>query len=224
MIASPWVELPTSAPFLIASDAAAIDAFNRAAKPDHRLHTELLPEPYFGRRDAPVVLLALNPGFSDADPEVHARPAFLAACRANLAHAPSAYPFVYLDPRFADTPGGAWWRAKLAPIMAAGVAPPRLAANLLCVEWFPYHSRAFRAPPGGLASQAYGFQLVAEAIARDALVIALRSSRLWERSVPALHTHPRRAQLRNPRNVILSAGNYDGDFAELVARLAGIGA
>ncbi|MCX5744880.1 MAG: hypothetical protein NT062_20520, partial [Proteobacteria bacterium] len=124
-----------------------------------------------------------------------------------------------LDPRFETTPGGGWWRSKLRPILDAGVDREVLAENLLCVEWFPYHSKTFRRLRTPLASQAYGFALVDAAIRRDALIIDMRSSALWSASVPALASHRRRHALRNPRNVTVSRGNYPGDFAALVALL-----
>ena len=215
-IANPWTALTTSLPYVLEADQSSIERFNLSASSKYWIHTELLPEPYFGRRDAPVVLLALNPGFSELDAETHLRPDFLAACRRNLAHNTSSYPFVYLDPKFDDTPGGAWWLSKLTPILDEGVDQGVLARNLLCIEWFPYHSREFGPWRSVLSSQRYGFSLVEEAIRRDALIIDMRSSNQWSKSIAALALHRRRLALNNPRNPTMSRRNYPGDFAMLV--------
>jgi hypothetical protein len=217
---NPWRLLPRASPYVLDEDRASIDAFNRTVSPDYVVHTELLPEPYFGRRDAPVVVLALNPGFSDADVDVHGRVDFHEACRANIDHLPSAYPLLYLDPRFETTPGGAWWLRKLKPLLDAGVERSAIAANLLCVEWFPYHSKRFKKPRGVFPSQRYGFGLVEDGVRRNAIVIDMRSSRLWTTSVPCLASHARRYRLKNPRNVTVSRKNLEGDFDEVVRRLS----
>lgn len=218
-MSNPWTALPTSSPYVIEADRAAIEQLNRQARDDHRIHTELLPEPFFGRRTAPVVLLALNPGFSEGDTDAHTRKDFLSACRGNLSHTTASYPFLYLDPRFEDTPGGAWWMQKLGPLLEAGVDRQTLASNLLCVEFFPYHSREYKSAGGYLASQAYGFRLVEDAIRREALIITMRSASLWHQAVPALASYRRQQSLSNPRNVTISRRNYKGDFVGLVSLL-----
>ncbi len=58
----------------------------------HRLHLELLPEPFLGRPDAPVILLNLNPGFNDEDILAHGRLDFAESARLTLLRAPQAYP------------------------------------------------------------------------------------------------------------------------------------
>jgi hypothetical protein len=52
-------------PYVYAMDNLAVDAFNAHARDEHRIHTDVLPEPFLGRKDAPIVLLNLNPGFDE---------------------------------------------------------------------------------------------------------------------------------------------------------------
>jgi hypothetical protein len=211
--ANPWRSLPAEAPFVLPGDELAIEAFNRRATEDHRVHLELLPEPFFGSQDAPVVVLGLNPGFDPRDEEAHRTPRFEQAMRRNLAHEHGPFPFYYLDPAVADTPGGAWWLRRLRqPIAVAGLDV--VASRILCVELFPYHSRRYgRVPP--LPSQGYGFHLVAQALRRNALVVAMRSWRLWVKAVPTLAGYPRLVRLRSPQNVAISPRNC-GDAWPLV--------
>ncbi len=61
-------DLPVEPPFVLPSDADAVARFHAGEPaPEHRLHLELFPEPFLGRSDAPVVLLNMNPGFSERD-------------------------------------------------------------------------------------------------------------------------------------------------------------
>ena len=63
MIANPWRELPCQPPFLLPCDAASVEQFQASGPAEaHRLHLELLLEPFLGRPHAPVVLLNLNAG------------------------------------------------------------------------------------------------------------------------------------------------------------------
>lgn len=59
---NPWISLPASALFVLSRDAEAIEAFNAGASESHAIHLEVIPEPFIGLPDAPVVLLNLNPG------------------------------------------------------------------------------------------------------------------------------------------------------------------
>jgi len=61
---NPWTDLPATAPFVLPCDKEAIEAFNASAKPDHTIHTEVLPAPFVGNPTAPIVLLNLNPGYT----------------------------------------------------------------------------------------------------------------------------------------------------------------
>lgn len=60
---NPWRKLPEAAPFVLVCDQQRICDFNAIAKKEHKIHVEVLPEPYTGNPEAPVLLLNLNPGF-----------------------------------------------------------------------------------------------------------------------------------------------------------------
>jgi len=219
-VENPWLDLPFQAPYLLSCDRKPIERFNASAGDSVRIHSELLPEPFFGALNAAVVFLALNPAFSGGDAVAYQRQEFMEACRQNLSHnLPTDFPFIYLDPRFADTPGGYWWTTMLRPILDEGIEPEALSQNILCVEWFPYHSESFQPLPSLVPSQQYSFELVSKALARDALIITMRAEDRWSRSVPALAQHRRQRSLNNPRNVVVSRRNYGGDFVALVDTL-----
>lgn len=59
---NPWSELPVEAPFVVPCDSDLVKQFQiLPPPPEHELHLDLLPEPYLGRPDTPVLLLNLKP-------------------------------------------------------------------------------------------------------------------------------------------------------------------
>lgn len=223
MVSNPWLLLPAAAPFVLASDRDALDRFQKQAKPEHTVDPTLQPEPFLGRPDAPVVLLGLNPGWSAEDARWHADPAFARLCRQNLRHEASEYPFYLLNPAIAQAPGAQWWRKRLRQVHEA-VGLEVAARGILCVEYFPYHSRNFGGQAPLLPSQQYSFALVGQAIARNAVVVVMRSSRLWRAAIPGLASYARCFTLNNPQSVYVSPRNCPLGFPAAIEALTGPGA
>ncbi len=91
--------------------------------------------------------------------------------------------------------------------MIAECGRARVAKRLICVEFFPYHSKRFGHADLRLPSQQYTFQLVRLAIARSALIILSRGKRLWLGAVPELISYRCLAELRSFRSASLSPKN-----------------
>lgn len=120
--------------------------------------TSLSPAPYCGDlRKARALILLLNPGFHPGDHIAEASAPFRAALQATLDQdfSPEAggYPMFVLDPRFAATPGYAWWAKKFEPLAnsiaqeaktSKTTAYQRIASRLATLELVPYHSRTLR--------------------------------------------------------------------------------
>ena len=217
-IPNPWQKLPKNEPFVLPDDQAIVDEFNHATTDDFKLHLELLPEPFLGRPDAPVVLLNLNPGYKKEDYERHQNPDFKARSRGNLIHSPLAYPFFLLDP---DLSTSGYWKRKLGRLTES-VGLDVVARNVLCVEYFPYHSKSFRHRRLQLPSQQYGFGLVRQAIDRQATVLLLRSERIWHKAVPELASYPQVYKLNSVQNATVSAKNCPDGFKRIVEVLTGM--
>jgi hypothetical protein len=213
---NPWPTLPSEPPYVLDCDAAAICAFNEKAQEVHRLQLDAMPEPFVGSRTAPVVLLGLNPGFDDQDPEVHARPEFQALLRNIYCDSKLDFPFYFLDPSV-ESPGRKWCEKKLRPLLAM-FSRKAIAQSILLVDYFPYHSRRFNHASLELPSQEYGFGLVRAAIARRAVVVVLRSRKLWAMRVPELGSYSQAFTLKSPQNVVVSPGNCEG-FSDVVSAI-----
>jgi hypothetical protein len=214
---NPWRNLPSEPPYVLPVDREAIDRFNQTAKPEHFIHLVHMPEPFLGRPDAPVVLLGLNPGHKADDDEWHANPSFRERSRRNLLHNELAYPFYLLDPA-EPAPGHRWWSRKLKEPVAASSLEV-VARSVLCVELFPYHSRRFAHASLRVPSQSYSLDLVERAIQRRAMIVLLRSERLWMACVPGLATYDRLHRVKNVQNPAVSRRNLPSAFDELLRQL-----
>jgi len=214
---NPWPELSRNTPYVLDGDREKVDIFNISAAPMERIQTELFPEPFVGNINAPVVLLALNPGFSDDDKAYYLKSE--AVCRANLRHELEDCPFYPLNKQFKKHSGPQWWRAKLRWFIDRA-GEESVANNLYCVECFPYHSKRFGAEKLSVPSQQYSFYLVNQAIERGDLVVIMRGANAWLNAVPALKAYENRCKLQNVQRSWLSPGNFaDGWFDKIIERL-----
>jgi hypothetical protein len=137
MVPNPWHLLPTCPPFVHRDDAEAVQSFNEQATPAHYLHVDaVLPEPFLGNRDAPVVLLSNNPGYSGKGLAFKTDPRFIERMRCNLLHMPLDYPFIYLSPDL-NGPSRDWWERKLKHLLRR-FGREVVAASLFEVVYFPY--------------------------------------------------------------------------------------
>src|SRR5437016_5759177 len=98
-LVNPWMKLPAEAPYVLPEDDAILRGLGH--RKDLALH--LLPVPFHGDpRQAPVVLLGLNPSYRlQADHDENDDADFLEQHRLTLAFE-SRVPFFSLDPIFAD--------------------------------------------------------------------------------------------------------------------------
>ena len=83
------------------------------------------------------------------------------------------------------------------------------------IEYFPYTTEHFGCN-FQIPSPKYSFYLVEEAMKRNALIIQMRSKRVWQRVIPALSNYPRYFVLKNPQNPTISEKNCPDGFPEIV--------
>lgn len=221
---NPWHLLPDKPPFVLPDDAQFVDEFNTKAGPKRFLHVnEILPEAFVGARNAPVLLLSNNPGYSEKGAASKQGPVFVARMRNNLLHADSDYPFLFLAPDFCG-PGKKWWVSKLKQLLDR-FGDQVIARSILNVPYFPYPSRRYdpsrRHGHGGLRlrSQEYGFRLVQEAVKHNAVVVRMRKRSPWLTAVPELNGYDRLYRVRNWQNPAISPQNCD-NFEEVVRAIA----
>jgi hypothetical protein len=210
------MELPAQSPYVLDIDRASIDQYNRSRfNADQRVVPESIPEPFIGNpRSAKVVLLNLNPGHSEDDANAHADLDFREAMMHNLRHEPQECPFYALNPKFARTPCGIWWRAHTSKLNKAGLSWECISEWLLVIEWFPYHSKTSGLPTKPVCpSQNYSFQLAQQELLRSKIVVGMRSKKHWVNALPAVQSVP---FLKNPQNPQISAANTGAELFDRI--------
>jgi len=221
MTPNPWTALPSKAPFVLAEDSAAIARFNERATERTRVETDLLPEPFVGRLEAPVVLLALNPGVSDGDFELHEDLAFQDRVRSCHRQDPLAWPYYYLDPEVNGP--GARWSARVLALLIRELGAARTANGVVLFEYMAYHSRGFAHDRVELPSQAFTFSLVRAALSRATAVFVTRGLKLWSKAIPQLADHPRLFRTRSTQNIVISPRNCPEGWNAALAGLRAAG-
>lgn len=152
-VVSPWVRLSGGEPYVLAEDKPVVDCWNARLSPDdpRRLELHVLPEPFLGYHDAPVLILMANPGSVPGDRRID-RDWVTRANQQALA-APGGTVTYSLDDKAGAFPGGIWWRGMTRGLLAPGRTYADLAARLLVVQWHGYHSAKPSLPPERLPSQ-----------------------------------------------------------------------
>ena len=203
LMQNPWIDLPGAAPYVLPGDQPHIKVFNSYMKPRFRLDTNLMPQPFVGNRQAPLVILSRNPGA-----EGHHNDAYADAIKTNLTSEAPDQLFPALEVRFEMTQGAKWWGSCLDVVASKmGSKISQLAGRVQAIEFHGYHSRSWRALPITLPSQRFGFWLVEQAMIRRATIVVVRGQRDWTIAVPNLGSYPLLVPIKNPRSASISPGN-----------------
>lgn len=216
VVLNPWRNLPETGPFVVEYDLPITEAFNRKASAQHRLHFDLIPEPYLGNPLAPVVLLNANPGYPANGIVPDFGGGFLVAARANLLHAHPDWPLYLLDPALPSM-GGNWWNRRLRPLANAVGGFQRVAQLVFVAETHGYHSVNYKTI--ALPSQRYTRELVLAAMQRDAVIIVMRARKVWLELVPELEG-ANLFSLNSAQNVTISQRNCPDGFHAAVAAIS----
>jgi hypothetical protein len=120
----------------------------------------------------------------------------------------------------APHPGFLWWEPKLRWLVEQ-TSRELVANKLLCVEFFPYHSKRYSRFCPKLKSQEYTFALVMSAIDRNALIVLMRSQKIWFEAVPKLKDYTHLIKINSVQNPCFSPHNFrdKNHFEEVVSRL-----
>lgn len=220
---NPWLELDLDGYrdgepwYVLPEDEATVLRNNARYGPGEnpRIQTQLMPEPYLGRLNAPVVFLNLNPGYTPGlEERWHANPELKEAFRRNFTQGELPYPHIFLDPRFRESPGGMWWWDRLRHLIEH-CTREKVARNLLALEYFPYHSRAY--PNVRVPSDEFARCILRNAMDRGATIIVARRWNDLVVQLPELLKYPCLRTASN-QNVILTPRNLPG-FWDVVERI-----
>jgi hypothetical protein len=189
---NPWLALPTKPPFVLPDDWEIIEKFNRKnTKKNLTLQTEMLPEPFVGSLDAPLVILLQNPGdgSSKKDRALHRQADFQRRVRACHRQEVVPYPHYFVDPK-EKGPGGEWTKKWVLKELIADFGHSTVALGVVFLELVPYHSKNFAHSGLDLPSQDFTLQALQRAIRREAtIIIAMGNGDGWIKAVPALDNY-----------------------------------
>lgn len=203
MIQNPWQLLSQNGNDLILQiDQQKVTDYNYKVYDHHEFHLEFVPEPYIGNITAPVIALNANPGYNPLEVKIHNDPTIRKIMLDNLNH--NYQGFYYLSNEFNLSTGATWWRKKLRRLIE-DTTKDSVSKNLLVVESMAYHSKKFKFID--LPSQKYSCQLVKNAMDRNALVIIMRSEKIWYELVPPLRSYKNLIIMYNPQQTYFSPGN-----------------
>jgi len=205
---NPWQDLPKQPPYILKVDQDYIDAHNslyhqiskgtekrkRKLGGDNsekrtttyenvRIHHTAIPEPFGGRRNAPVVILLANPK-AELNPQKRPNSKQTKIIRDGLV-SPKGQPFFAITDSFKGTGAYEWWQPRLAQLCDE-VGFDVVVNNIQVIELHGYHSLKFTSPMKEFPSQAYQFFLVRKAIERGALIVIPWAVKHWQASVPEL--------------------------------------
>lgn len=205
---NPWLRLPDTAPYVLPEDEAAVARFNwrLPADDERRIDLELVPEPFIGYQDAPVLILMHNPGKAPGDQAMFSQLSIARASRQSIT-APGGTPMYTLAAEMAGTPAGAYYRDALKGFRNPGRSWQDLAEKVLFVEQHGYHSTRSSSIPGGLPSQEFGFALVRQAMKQHRVIVIGLAASKWYAAIPGLDEYSRKVTKNSPQTRALSRGN-----------------
>lgn len=213
---NPWLKLPKKEPFILPNDFEVLRK-NNIDLIKIGIHTELLPVPFLGNLNkASIILLCLNPGYNKKlDYFAYSDKIFLKESIKSLTFS-CQIPFNCLDEKFSFTGGYIWWKKILKSLIKI-FGNKKISQKIMCIQYFPYHSKKYHHLPFVLPSQYYSFYLVKQAIKKNKIIVIMRSKKLWLKAVPELEKYSY-IELKNYRRPFLTENNLENriDFERII--------
>ena len=202
---NPWTELPEKPPFVLEQDRKYIEVFNKNESDELRkINTNYVPEARLGPKDAPVLILQLNPSYDKNFPKG----------TNNKSEVKEAIKIIKDEQALHE--GGqkntVWWGRRLRELRD-DVGGETLSKNLMTVDFFPYRSVNFSQNYLRIPSQSYSFELVRNSIEKNAVIIVGRGWKYWCAALPELCERLNETVfvIQNPRCSYFSRNNL-GDL------------
>lgn len=211
---NPWVNLPKNNEYVLPCDIDFIKAHNikHENKNEFQYKTKLLPDPYVGIPNSPVLILMLNPGVALTDFDIHKTEKFKAIINKNLLH---EIPFYY-NTETIDCPGSQYWDSRLKFLYKAVGDKKLVQENIFMAQHIPYHSYKYKHSRLKLTSQEYTFNLIRSSIASGSVVLLMRSFKLWHEAIPELSGYDKVFEASSVLSTYLSSNNIKNNGFELV--------
>ena len=216
--------------YVLKEEQAIVEKFNKKIKNDlYKVHTQIMPAPFMGDvHKAPVVILMLNPGFTKEEDSADYYNKYKDWWQMEIQHIHKFpdLPLFCLDEEYGKSSD--YWIKKLKPLTSVS-SNEKVARNLCKIQFFPYHTEKYRNIHKNLfteegfedylPSQKYNFQLVKNAMARNAIIIITRSKKMWFNAVKGLEEYENKYSTNSYLNTIISANNLPIAFPQILEKL-----
>lgn len=229
---NPWIEFCKSLDetnLILSEEKNAIEQFNKVTSEEFKIHTEIMPAPFMGDvHNASIVILMLNPRYDPKEEKRGFYSEYKHFWKNEIQHTASIphLPLFCLDERYCEY--SPYWSGKLKPIISA-VGKDKVAKNISKIQFFPYHSKKYKPISKKLLknegfekylpSQEYNFQLVREAIYRNAIIVIPRAVKIWEKAIPELKNYQKKFSTNSYGNIILSEKNLGNGYSAIIENL-----
>ena len=227
---NPWLTFsPTEGePKVHTTDLPFFQGFNKGMgarkgsdKKNYLLAEHLEPHPYLGNPKADVLVLMANPGVNEKEknPKFRMNASKLEQNRKNLRHEDLESFRSRIDSPSKPEMESAWFKPRVRELVEK-TSVESVTRGLFLVNFHAYHSRSWHPIPFTFPTQHYSFNLVSEAVNRDALIIMSRNMLGWFTAVPDLFDHKNRVEFLSTRSVYLTEGNLGKNaFKKILERL-----
>jgi hypothetical protein len=219
---NPWTNFEISNSMVHDLDRDSFNLHNSRVTADYRFLDQLAPEPWIGNKQAELLVLLANPGATRGDV---ARKQQKGAQRinelsiANLRGEIKDYPHFFFNPELSGTDGYKWYVKRFRHLIEA-TSEENVSKKLLSCELVPYHSFSWKKPRQMPPTQAYTYQLVSQAMERDAVILIGRGRKDWFKNVPGLEKYKRYFQPSSTQCAYVSPKNYGKNFNKILETIS----
>lgn len=221
-IENPWVNFKISESMVHELDKDCVNEHNKKVEAKYRFLTQLAPEPWIGNQNANILVLLANPGATsdDLSGKLQKNAELINMLSiSNLKGEIREYPHFFFDPQLTGTDGFIWYSKRFRYLIEA-TSQRNVANKILSCELVPYHSFSWKKPKIMPVTQQYTFELVKQAMKRDAVILIGRGKRDWFDNVPGLEKYLRYFQPVSTQCAYISPKNYGKSFKKIVEALS----
>jgi hypothetical protein len=221
-LSNPWLDFQISESMIHELDRDSVKNHNSMVEGRYRFLTHLAPEPWIGNSEAEVLVLLANPGATAGDlsgkPQKNAD-LINKLSISNLKGELTEYPHFFFDPQLIGTDGYVWYAKRFKHLIDA-TSQGNVANKVLSCELVPYHSFSWKKPKDMPITQKYTFNLVKQAMDRDAVILIGRGKKDWFENVPGLEKYSKYFQPASAQCAYISPNNYGKNFNKIVEAIS----
>jgi hypothetical protein len=218
---NPWIGFQYSDKMVLGMDLASVTQHNQSSKLEYQFLLHLAPEPWIGNLQGNLLVLYSNPGATKENLNKVLQPKHnlvMEKSIRNLNQTNLEFPHFHFDPELDGTEGALWYKAKYKWLIES-TSMNAVAKNLVTCELAPYHSVKWKIPKIMPPSQEFTYQVIRDAISREAVILLARTPRVWLQNIPELSRYPYVFK-PNSINASISPNNYPAGFEKIVKAIS----